>query len=90
MVIHSSRKSNHCNSKKISDQLKNLNLEPDKIWVSFDVVSLYTNVPVMEAIHDAAERLYSGEFETPPVSKETYINLLQLLSTNIIMSTHDG
>ena len=58
--------------------------------VSFDVVSLYTNVPVLEAIQEAADRLYYGEFETPPVSKGTFIELLKLASTNVVMLTSDG
>ena len=44
----------------------------------------------MEAIQEAADRLYCGEFELPPVSKETFIELLKLASTNVVMSTCDG
>ena len=81
---------NQCSSKKIADQLKDIALEEEEILISFDVVSLYTNVPVLEAIQVAADRLYCGEFETPPVDKNTFIALLKLACTNIIMSTHDG
>ena len=81
---------NQCNSKKISDQLTDLKLSEDEILISFDVVSLYTNVPVAEAMQEAADRLYSGEFETPPISKETFLKLLKISSTNVIMATHDG
>lgn len=77
-------------SKKIADQLKDIDLEEGEVLVSFDVVSLYTNVPVQEAITEAADRLYCGNFEIPPVSKETFIKLLQLASTDVAMSTHDG
>ena len=54
------------------------------------MVSLYTNVPVYEAIKLAVERLYSGEFECPPMSKDTFIKLLELCSTNVMMLTHEG
>ena len=49
-----------CNSstKKTADQLNILELEEGEVLVSFDMVSLYTNVPVHEAIELAAERLY--------------------------------
>ena len=47
-------------------------------------------VPVKEAISVAANRLYSGEVETPPVSKNTYITLLELSATNVVMSTYEG
>ena len=79
-----------CSSKKISDQLKDITLEEGEVLVSFDVVSLYTNVPVLEAIQIAADRLYSGDFDLPPVTKETFIELLKLASKNVVMLTHDG
>ena len=81
---------NQCTSSKISDQLKDIKLQEGEILVTFDVVSLYTNVPVLEAIQEAANRRYSGEFEMPPVSKETFTILLELSTTNVIISTSDG
>ena len=77
-------------SKKIADQLKSIELDDGEVLISFDVVSLYTNVPVQESILDSAERLYCGEFETPPVSKEAFIRLMRLASTDVAMLTHDG
>jgi hypothetical protein len=32
------------------------------------------------------DRLYSGEFETPPISKETFMKLLKMSSTNVVMA----
>ena len=60
-------------SKKISDQVKTLTLEEDEEVVSFDVSALYTNVPVKEAIQLAADRLYAGDIQQPPVDKQTFI-----------------
>ena len=77
-------------AKKIADQLADLKLDEGEVLISFDVVSLYTNVPVLEAIQEAADRLYCGEFETPPMTKDTFIELMKLASTNVVMSTHDG
>ena len=81
-----------CNSstKDIAEKLGDLELEDGEVLVSFDMVSLYTNVPVKEAIKLAAEELYSGGVECPPVSKDAFLKLLELCSTNVIMSTHDG
>ena len=62
----------NCSTKKTVDQLKGVTLDPDEVVISFDVSSLYTNVPVNEAIEEAADCLYSGDFPTPPVSKETF------------------
>ena len=58
--------------------------------LSFDVVSLYINVPAKESIQDEADRLYAGDLKTPPVDKETFVRLAELSSVNMIMSTHDG
>ena len=58
--------------------------------VSFDVSSLYTNVPVIEAIHLAAERLYQLEDGKPEVEKEGFIELAKLACSNVIMSTPNG
>ena len=69
---------------------KSIFLDHDEVVISFDVTSLYTNVPVKEAIFEAAEKLYSGKFAMPPVDKETFIILAELATTNVIMLTHDG
>ena len=50
----------NCSTQKTVDQLKNVKLDPEEVMMSFDVSSLYTNVPVNEAINDAANLLYSG------------------------------
>ena len=71
----------NCSSKKTVDQLKNIQLDDDEVMISFDVSSLYTNVPVDEAIQEAANLLYSGELKQPPVVKETFINLTKLATT---------
>ena len=56
-------------SKSICDKLKTVTLEKDEIVVSFDVSSLYTNVPVIEAIEYCADLLYVRPAEErPPVS----------------------
>ena len=80
----------NCSTQKTVDQLKNVKLDPEEVMISFDVSSLYTNVPVNEAINDAANLLYSGRYETPPVDKETFIALTKLAVTNVILSSHDG
>ena len=59
--------------------------------VSFDVVSLYTNVPLREAILVCADLLYSQlEHKILAICKDTFILLAELSSCNVIMSTHYG
>ena len=55
--------------------------------ISFDITSQYTNVPIKEAIFEAAEKLYSGKFAMPPVDKETFIILAELATINVVMLT---
>ena len=77
-------------SKTISDMLKNVELEEDTEMVSFDVSSLYTNVPVMEAIDTCTDLLYNSDHNKPPVDRETFKALAQISSCNVLMLTHDG
>ena len=78
------------NTKLICDSLKTVELGDDEEIISFDVSSLYTNVPVIEAIEHCADLLYSGKYELPPVDKETFITLLKLGTCDVVMLTHDG
>ena len=75
---------------KVADSLKRTTLESDEVIISFDVTSLYTIVPVKEAIQEAVDRLYSGDVQAPFVVKETFIILAIISCTNFILSTHDG
>ena len=77
-------------TKQVADSLKEVQLEDDEVIVSFDVSSLYTNVPVQEAIDVCADLLYSGKHEVPPVDKETFKELLRLCTCNVVMKTHNG
>ena len=74
----------------IADKLADIKLTEDEELISFDVVSLYTNVPVNEAIEVCANFLYNGINEAPPIDKDTFITLAKMSSCNVLMSTHDG
>ncbi len=80
----------NCTNKGVVDKIKNVTLSEDEVIVSFDVSSLYTNVPLEEAIHDAADILFSGNVEKPPVDKETFVKLARPACKDVVMLTHDG
>ena len=61
----------NCSSKKTMDQLRALSLDPEEIMISFDIISLYTNVPGNEAIEEAADLLFLGELPQPPVTNKS-------------------
>ena len=48
-------------SKQVSESLNSIHLGEDEEIVSFDVSSLYTNVPVAESIEVCANLLFSGK-----------------------------
>ena len=77
-------------TKKIMESLETIKLEEDEVIVSFDVSSLSTNVPVQDTIDVCADLLYSGKHELPPVSKDTFKELLRLCTCNVVMKTHDS
>ena len=70
--------------------MKTVTLDADEVLISFDITLLYTNVPIKEAILEAAERLYSGDVKTPSVDKETFIIVAALFCSDVLRHTHDG
>ena len=68
------------------DVLKNheSKLSPSNFMVSFDVVSLFTNVPVDEAIDLSAEYVYSSSSHNKPlIVKDIFKKLMKLATSGI-------
>ena len=78
----------NCSTKTICDALKDVQLNEDESIISFDVTSLYTNVPVVEAIERCADLLFKAVRIS--VDKETFIELAKIASCNVVMATHNG
>ena len=77
-------------TKEIADSLPTIELDENKELISFDVVSLYTNVPLKEAIETCTDLLYSGRYPSPTVDRGTFKELVCLCSCDVIMLTQDG
>ncbi len=77
-------------TKEISDKISSIRLADDEELVSFDVTSLYTNVPVMESIEVCADLLFQDTTKAPPIDRTTFVELAMIASCNVVMSTHDG
>ena len=68
-----------------------MKLEKDEEIIGFDVVSLYTNVPVLEAIEVCTDMLYRLSPEKRPnIDKDTFQTLANIASCEVVMLTHDG
>ena len=66
--------------------LKNVIFDPKDQIVSFDVVSLFTNIPLAETIDIVVESLYSETSKiVPPVDKKVFKRLLQIATGGIFM-----
>ena len=58
---------------------------------SLDVVSLFTNVPVANAVLVATEKMYDSDcVEPPPMLDNTFKTLLEMVSLDVLVSDMDG
>ena len=79
------------NVPKVQESITSLSLESDEDLVSLDVVSLFTNVPVKEAINIAANELFNNEnIEKPCMSQSTFVKLLEMVSVNVLFLRQGG
>ena len=78
-------------TKDVVNNIKNVQLDPKEKLVWFDVTSLYTRVPAMDALRIAANKLYKNDNlidERPPISKTVFIQIGKLALNNIVMLTN--
>lgn len=68
------------------DKLNAFTFEPGETIVSFDVCSLFTNVPLQETIDIITDQLYSTEnADPPPFPKKSFKKLLSCATNGIFM-----
>ena len=70
-------------TEKVSRQLKDIELSDDETLISFDVTSLYTNVPVKESIKVCADLLFD-KVSIQGIDKDTFITLAELACCNVV------
>lgn len=71
-----------------ADSLKEIDLSKDEEFVSFDVTLLQTNVPDNATKDYCTNLLHSAKYETPPVTKETFRQVLKISSYSVLMLTY--
>ena len=79
MIEEANIETNTNDARKTLEQIK---LDKDKQILSLDVKSLYTKVPVNEAINIALRSLYARDDE-PDIPRTTMKRLLELAVTNV-------
>ena len=70
------------NSLDAREILESTNLEPNENLISLDVKSLYTNVPLEEAIDIALRKLYEQD-EPPSIARKTIKRLLNMAVSQV-------
>ena len=58
----------------------------DSILCSFDICSLFTNVPLAETIEICTKTLYDGHLPTPVIPKHFFIELMKTATTSVEFS----
>ena len=61
------------------EKLNKFDVQPGDYSISFDVVSLFTNVPLNETIQIISDRIYSKKSKfTPPFKQEAFVELMKI------------
>ena len=80
---------NQCSVSSTSEflhRLKEIALSLVDTVVSFDVVSLYTNIPLAETIDLVVDKLYAESSKrVPPVGREVFKRLLEMATSGLFM-----
>ena len=58
----------------------------DNLMCSFDIRSLFTNVPLNETIKICAEALYDKNLPTPIIPKHVFVELMEIATTSVEFS----
>ena len=66
------------------ERLKKFLFKPTDLVISYDVVSLFTNVPPQETIEVVAEYVYKSD-NKPPFDKKTFIELLKFATSGVFL-----
>ena len=77
------------NSKDDREAIENIALDPDETIISLDVISLYINVHLKEAIEIALQKLYSQEYP-PEIQRATRKRLLNMVVSKVYFKCNDS
>lgn len=69
--------------------MRNIDYHQDYLMCSFDVKSLFTNVPLKETITICADELYGSGMNPSRLTKTNFINLMNLATSSVEFSFND-
>ena len=69
-----------------ADKVKTFNFPPSVFLCSYDVCSLFTNVPLAETIEICANALYDGDLTPPPFPRAVFVELMQTATSSVEFS----
>ena len=73
-----------------ADIIKTSNLDPFSVFLcSFDISSLFTNVPLAETIQICADALYSSEHPPAPFPRQIFVELTEMATSSVEFSFND-
>ena len=81
--------SNNCikDSFTFAKEMQDLQMHPTETFLcSFDIRSLFTDVPLAETIQICADSLYGGELIRPDYPKEIYLELMNTATKSVEFS----
>ena len=84
--------SSHCikDSFTFANFIQSCNLEPAKTFLcSFDISSLFSNVPLHETIEICADALYRGHLDCPPIPEDTFRELMLIATRGVEFSLNN-
>ena len=82
------RVSSHCisDSFTVAQTMKNSDINPNVFMCSFDVSSLFTNVPLDETIKICSETLKDKSDSQPIIQKSVFVELMKSATSSIEFS----
>ena len=74
-------KNNAKNSTTFSNYIRNAPIEDDEIMVSFDVTSLYTNIPIIDMLNIIKDCVNNDDQFTkkPAIPQEKFLDLVHVV-----------
>ena len=80
--------STHCisDSCTFADKVRTFTFPPSVFLWSYNICSLFTNVPLSETIEICANALYNGELTSPPFPHAVFVELMQTATLSVEFS----